>query len=136
MRAGENNLTALARSPGWEHGSGSRARLVLGRQLPGPSERAHHIAATRLDSPSPGNPPISTGSATARLVPRRRDTGAKSNRPARQRRVLAIANLSRGEPASFAGGVPSREGLGTLPGFPCQWAGNGPIERSRRLRKL
>ena len=27
---------------------------------------------------------------------------------------------SRGEPASFARRVPSREGLGTLPGFPCQ----------------
>jgi hypothetical protein len=105
-------LTAPARSPGWEHGSGSRARLVLGRQLPDSSERAHHIIAARLGSPRPGNPPTSTGSAPARLVPRRRHTGAKSNRPARQRRVLAIAN------------------------FPCQWAGNGPIERSRRLRKL
>jgi signal transduction histidine kinase len=27
---------------------------------------------------------------------------------------------SRGEPAGFAGGEPSREGLGTLSGFPCQ----------------
>jgi ATP-dependent helicase HrpB len=27
---------------------------------------------------------------------------------------------SRGEPAGFAGGVPSREGMGTLPGFPYQ----------------
>ena len=27
---------------------------------------------------------------------------------------------SRGEPAGFAGGAPSREGMGTLSGFPCQ----------------
>jgi GTPase SAR1 family protein len=29
-------------------------------------------------------------------------------------------NESRGEPAGSAGGAPSREGLGTLPGFPCE----------------
>jgi 23S rRNA (uracil1939-C5)-methyltransferase len=29
--------------------------------------------------------------------------------------------LSRGEPAGCAGGAPSREGMGTLPGFPYQW---------------
>ena len=33
----------------------------------------------------------------------------------------AQAHESRGEPAGFAGGAPSREGLGTLPGFPCEY---------------
>jgi 23S rRNA (uracil1939-C5)-methyltransferase len=36
--------------------------------------------------------------------------------------MAAHEELSRGEPAGFASGVPSREGLGTLPGFPCQLA--------------
>jgi len=35
-------------------------------------------------------------------------------------RGACAASPPRGEPAGFAGGVPSREGLGTLSGFPCQ----------------
>jgi GTPase SAR1 family protein len=38
------------------------------------------------------------------------------------------ANESRGEPAGFAGGAPSREGLGTLPGFPCGLLSHVEIE--------
>jgi len=34
--------------------------------------------------------------------------------------VQGVARLSRGEPAGSADGVPSREGMGTLPGFPCR----------------
>jgi 23S rRNA (uracil1939-C5)-methyltransferase len=34
--------------------------------------------------------------------------------------AMAAQEESRGEPAGFAGGVPSREGMGTLPGFPCE----------------
>ena len=37
------------------------------------------------------------------------------------------ANESRGEPAGFAGGAPSREGLGTLPGFPCERSTRGNV---------
>jgi diaminohydroxyphosphoribosylaminopyrimidine deaminase/5-amino-6-(5-phosphoribosylamino)uracil reductase len=33
---------------------------------------------------------------------------------------IGSGHLSRGEPAGSAGRAPSREGLGTLPGFPCQ----------------
>jgi hypothetical protein len=33
---------------------------------------------------------------------------------------IGYDELSRGEPAGLAGGAPSREGLGTLRGFPCQ----------------
>jgi hypothetical protein len=33
---------------------------------------------------------------------------------------LARARQTRGEPPSFARRAPSREGLGTLPGFPLQ----------------
>jgi hypothetical protein len=35
----------------------------------------------------------------------------------------AAAQVARGEPASSARGVPSREGLGTLPGFPSRSPG-------------
>jgi hypothetical protein len=38
----------------------------------------------------------------------------------RQSKVPRRILESRGEPAGFAGGVPSREGLGTLSGFPSQ----------------
>jgi hypothetical protein len=38
--------------------------------------------------------------------------------PDAQQAEPATEDKSRGEPASFAGGVPSREGMGTLPGSP------------------
>jgi RNA polymerase sigma-70 factor, ECF subfamily len=38
--------------------------------------------------------------------------------PEAQQAEPAAEDKSRGEPASFAGGAPSREGLGTLPGVP------------------
>ncbi len=44
---------------------------------------------------------------------------------------LAAAGRSRGKPAGFAGREPSREGLETLPGFPCR----RPLENPRRRRR-
>ena len=43
-----------------------------------------------------------------------------SPRPAEQDQSATRPEESRGEPAGFAGGGPSREGMGTLPGFPYQ----------------
>src|SRR4029079_8224129 len=45
--------------------------------------------------------------------------------------------MTRGEPASFARRVPSREGLGTLPGFPSSFrtAGDDHVRR-RNLHRL
>jgi hypothetical protein len=39
----------------------------------------------------------------------------------------ASGDRPRGEPAGFAGGVPSREGMGTLTGFPYQHTGLQPL---------
>ena len=44
-------------------------------------------------------------------------------RPGNTARCTRPCPQSRGEPAGFAGGVPSREGLGTLSGFPSQSRG-------------
>ena len=41
-----------------------------------------------------------------------------SPRPAERDQSVTRPEESRGEPAGFAGGGPSREGMGTLPGFP------------------
>ena len=56
-----------------------------------------------------------------------------SPRPAERDQSVTRPEESRGEPAGFAGGGPSREGMGTLPGFPYQsrgepagFAGGGP----------
>jgi len=43
-----------------------------------------------------------------------------SPRPVERDQSVTRPEESRGEPAGFAGGGPSREGMGTLPGFPYQ----------------
>jgi len=100
-RCRRKNLTASARSPGWEHGSGSRAHLVPGKQLPGFSGRTHCVIAARFGGSRLGDTPIAIEPTPAGHAARRGHSAAKLHRLARQRSVPAITEArSSGEQCS------------------------------------